>query len=75
MSGRLLEGKVALVTGAGRGLGRGFAEHLAALGCSVGVHGMRKMAPQNTAKAPRSPRQHSTSPPLTELAPAGCWVT
>ncbi|MDX6749027.1 SDR family oxidoreductase [Geminicoccaceae bacterium 1502E] len=42
---RLLEGQVALVTGAGRGLGRAFAEHLAALGCAVGVHGMREHGP------------------------------
>ncbi len=41
----LLEGKTALVTGAGRGLGRAFAERLAALGCSVGVHGMREHGP------------------------------
>jgi 3-oxoacyl-[acyl-carrier protein] reductase len=45
MSIRLLEGKTALVTGAGRGLGRAFAETLARLGCAVGVHGMREHGP------------------------------
>lgn len=42
---RMLSGQVALVTGAGRGLGRAFAEHLASLGCAVGVHGMREAGP------------------------------
>ncbi len=42
---RLLEGKTALITGAGRGLGRAFAERLAALGCAVGIHGMRENGP------------------------------
>jgi 3-oxoacyl-[acyl-carrier protein] reductase len=45
MVNRLLEGKVALVSGAGRGLGRAFAERLAALGCDIAMHGMRETGP------------------------------
>src|ERR1700678_3859234 len=40
-----LRGKTALVTGAGRGLGRAFAETLANLGCQVALHGMREHGP------------------------------
>jgi 2-hydroxycyclohexanecarboxyl-CoA dehydrogenase len=38
MSERQLEGKVAFVTGSGRGLGRAMADKLAALGADVAIH-------------------------------------
>jgi 3-oxoacyl-[acyl-carrier protein] reductase len=42
---RFLDGEVALVTGAGRGLGLAFAERLAARGAAVALHGRREAGP------------------------------
>src|SRR5262245_17224588 len=42
---KTLSRKVALVTGAGRGLGRAFAEKLALMGADVAIHGMRENGP------------------------------
>jgi 3-oxoacyl-[acyl-carrier protein] reductase len=57
---RLLGGQVALVTGAGRGLGRAFAERLAALGCAVAIHGRRE----------HGPAEYGEASTLTEVAAA-----
>jgi 3-oxoacyl-[acyl-carrier protein] reductase len=46
-----VQGKVALVTGSGRGLGRAYAEHLARLGADVIVHDKTMEAPAEFGEA------------------------
>jgi 3-oxoacyl-[acyl-carrier protein] reductase len=62
MSERTLEGRIALVTGAGRGLGRAFAETLATLGCAIAVHGMREEGPAEYGEGTTLPRRRRPSP-------------
>lgn len=51
MSGFDLKGKVALVTGSGRGLGRAMAERMAELGADIGVHDVDESAPAEFGEA------------------------
>ncbi len=47
-----LAGKIAFVTGSGRGLGRAMAERLAELGADVAIHDLSRTAPAKYGEAP-----------------------
>src|SRR6185436_3084506 len=46
-----LTGKIALVTGSGRGLGRAMADKLASLGADVAIHDMDRREPAKYGEA------------------------
>src|SRR3546814_5917040 len=58
----MLQGKIALVTGAGRGLGREIALGLAGAGAHVLLHGRRAEPLQATAAADRKSTRLNSSP-------------
>ena len=64
---RSLADKVAVVTGASSGIGRGIAEHLAALGARVVVHGRDDLRTRETAGAIRS-HGHDAAAVVADLA-------
>ena len=53
----LLEGRVAIVTGAGRGIGRAVAQHLASVGARIVITTMDAMSTVLAARANRLNRQ------------------
>ena len=49
-----LKGKVALITGSGRGIGKGIAEKLADHGCKIIVNDINQETAEATAKEPET---------------------
>ena len=70
---RLLEGQVAWSPG--RGLGRAFAERLAALGCAVAVHGMREHGPAEYGEGTTLTDTAHAIGEAHGVRTAGCWAT
>ena len=70
MSGKL-EGKVALVTGAGRGLGRAYALHLAGLGAHVVINDISLKAHEDYNEALTA---NSVPEEITAMGVRGIWI-
>ena len=64
-----LSGKIAFVTGSGRGLGRVMADRLAELGADVAIHDLNRTAPAKYGEA----RISTPSPRRSPAMAAGSW--
>ena len=65
-----LAGKIAFVTGSGRGLGRAMAERLAELGADVAIHDLSRTEPAKYGEAPDlDVRRQGRSPATADASP------